>query len=429
MMIKKRLVKVILGCLACFQVSLICCSNNSGAGDAYSGKKLSISGGPIREKQVSFTTSGIKNDNLSKTRNPSEKTTVSRASLTRKHTIVNNVNEEQSGAHNITKDLPFGFVKDGSVDYTQYIQPALIKYTNIVFPGFPILINDKGLTVPSDRRLTFLPGSVLILKPSVKKTYNIINLRGASDVVIRDPVIKGDRNTHLGTEGEYGMGIAIRGGKNITIDNAKISECWGDGIYIGQDGNTVPKNISIKNAVLTKNRRDGISIISVDGLLLENIYAAYTNGTKPMCGINFETNNPKCEIKDVKVINPKTEYNGGSGIQVGIRTLLGGQAKKVNIVIINHEDTGSQSSAVKVACNRKSGTYGGSVDGMVSIINPFWTATGSGKPLVFSTDQDALKVHVFKARVKDRKGIMLGSSETKALLNKHANGKFEYSPN
>ncbi|NEU08804.1 right-handed parallel beta-helix repeat-containing protein [Flavihumibacter sp. R14] len=327
-------------------------------------------------------------------------------------------------SHYIIDDLPVGYVKNGTVDYTLYVQRALNRYDNVVFPPFPILINDTGLKISSNTTITFLKGSLLKLKPSQETGYAILDIKNANNITLVNPVIQGDRFNHLGKGGEWGMGISIKGSSNINVIGARITDCWGDGIYIGQVGKgDVPKNIFIKDAYLSKNRRDGISIISVNGLVLENVYSAHHDGTKPMCGINFETNNPGCEIKNVKVINPKTEYNGGSGIQIGISTLLGGNPKKVDVKIINHVDVGSKSFAVKVACNRKNGIYGGEVLGKISIINPTWNSTIGDRPLAFITDQNEFKVEVTSARVKQSNGNVLNDGEIKAVLKKHSNGQ------
>jgi hypothetical protein len=327
-----------------------------------------------------------------------------------------------SEAHHIERSLPAGYVKDGSVDYTDFIQTAINQFDNVIFPGFPLLINDKGLKIGSNKHLRFMKGSELRMVPSTKTHYAVLDIKGVSNVTIHNPVIKGDRYRHLGTSGEWGMGIRINGSSNINVFGADISECWGDGIYIGQNKRLNSKNIVIKDARLRKNRRDGISIISVDGLVLENVYAAYQDGTKPMCGINFESNNFDCEIKNVKVINPRTEFNNGSGIQLGLSTMLGGGSKNIDVTILNHVDVGSQSFALKVACKSKPERNRGSVVGNIKIINPTWNGTIGDRPLAFITDQQNLKLTVLSPKVKNSKGSVLSSKQVKAILNKHSNG-------
>lgn len=322
-----------------------------------------------------------------------------------------------STSYYLEKSLPVGYVKDGSRDYTRYVQQAISQNSNIVFPAFPILINDSGLLIGSNQVITFLKGSELWLKPTFKDTYHMLHMRNVSYVKLYNPVIKGDRNKHLGSTGEWGMGISVYSSNNIFISGAKVTNCWGDGIYLGQSGDEISKNITIVNCSVKNNRRDGISIISVDGLKLDRFYAGYTNGTLPMCGINFETNTPNNELRNIRVTNVKTEYNMGSGIQIGLRTMLGGDNKQVDISIANHVDTGSENTALKVSCKRKSGVNGGSISGIINVKNPTWNKTASGNPIYVFVDQPNLKTYISSARVT-KNGTTLSLSATKALLNR-----------
>src|SRR5690606_11994065 len=70
--------------------------------------------------------------------------------------IINNSAKVPSAElYDITQSLPAGYVKNGSVDYTQYIQKALDDHNKVMFPDFPILINDAGLSVRSNTKLFF----------------------------------------------------------------------------------------------------------------------------------------------------------------------------------------------------------------------------------------------------------------------------------
>ena len=320
----------------------------------------------------------------------------------------------------LEKALPSGYVKDGSKDYTSYVQAAVTKYSNIVFPGFPILINTTGIRITSNKTITFLPGSELRLKGSSVTNYNMLHIYSASNVTLYNPVIVGDRKTHIGTTGEFGMGIAIRGSSNITIYSPKVSYCWGDGIYIGQTQNlAICKNIVIKDAYLYKNRRDAISIIGVDGLLLDNIYAGYTDGTKPWTGINFEPDNAACELKNIRVINPRTEYNGANGIQIIPFHMLEGGNKTADITIVNHVDIASPRYAVKMFCNPPTGTPG-KLYATFNLVNPTWHKTGTGTPLVLSTNQTNIKTNISSPEVMNTSGTILTWTSTYSLLMKQA---------
>lgn len=320
--------------------------------------------------------------------------------------------------YNIENSLPRGYVKNGSVDYTSYVQAAITKYSSVTFPAFPILVNDKGLKIGSNKTLTFLSGSEIRLKRSSKARYNIFNIDRVSNVKLINPVIRGDRDTHIGTSGEHGMGIGVYSSSNIVITNAKIYDCWGDGIYLGRAGSTGAVNyrITITNAYLRNNRRDGISIIAVNGLKLIDTYAGYTNGTRPSCGINFEPNSPADEIKDVTVTNPVTEYNDGSGIQIGINKLLQAGSKQVSISISNHQDIGSKKYAFDYACYRTAGMTGRLL-GTINVTNPIWKKSVVRPFNMWSTESNAVKVTISSPSIMNVAGTYLTSTATSSLIN------------
>ncbi|NEU08373.1 hypothetical protein GZH53_08640 [Flavihumibacter sp. R14] len=323
----------------------------------------------------------------------------------------------------LVNSLPAGYVRDGSVDYTSYVQAAVTKYSNIVFPGFPILVNNTGITVGSNKTISFEEGSEIRLKGTDQGGYSIFRIYGASKVALYNPVIIGDRDSHIGTTGEWGMGIGIYGSSDISIYNAKISKCWGDGIYIGQQNNQIDcKNIVIKDAYLYKNRRDGITVIGVDGLLMENIYAGYTDGTLPMTGINFEPNNAFSEIKNVRIINPVTENNGKNGIQFSISNMMGSTDKFIDVSIVNHKDIGSPRFPFKISCAPAELT--GKIYGQIDIVNPDWhkTALETNLYLWLGTSLTNLKTTVSSPEIMNVAGAILPWTDTYNLIMKAATG-------
>jgi hypothetical protein len=366
-----------------------------------------------------FSNSGCKKDNLVKT------------SLNAPPTLALKENMLSVMSTGITADsyyllnsLPPGFVQDGSIDYTTYVQSAVTKYSNIVFPGFPILVNSTGITIGSNKTITFQEGSEIRLKGSDLGGYAIFKISGASNVTLYNPVIIGDRDSHIGTSGEWGMGLGIYGSSNITVYNAKISKCWGDGIYLGQLNNQINcKDIVIKDAYLYKNRRDGVTIIGVDGLLMENIYAGYTDGTLPMSGINFEPNNEFSEIKNVRIINPITENNGKNGIQVSISKMMGNTDKNIDISIVNHTDIGSPRFPFKISCT-PAPEMTGKMYGVVDIVNPSWhkTALETSTYLWIASSLTNLKATVSSPEIMNAAGAILPWTDTYNLIMKMAGG-------
>ncbi|MCG8236936.1 hypothetical protein [Tenacibaculum finnmarkense] len=243
----------------------------------------------------------------------------------------------------ITDYLPLDYIKDASVDYTKYLQQAIDENLNVIIPNFPILINDKGLSLRDNQKMVFKRKSKLILKSSAKTNYEMLRVNNKTNVYIFSPKLVGDRYEHLNEKGEWGMGISIKSSNNIKIINPQIKKCWGDGIYLGQIGNKINKNISINYGFIDENRRNGISVISVDGLSISNLTIANTNGTNPQAGIDFEPNANNENLNNIKIHNLYTFNNKNVGMLfvLGSLNLKGNMA---NFYIENFSDSFSKRS-------------------------------------------------------------------------------------
>lgn len=132
----------------------------------------------------------------------------------------------------------------------------------------------------------------LILKGTVKlvpndyKSYNIIQAKGENISINGNGTIIGDKHTHIGTEGEWGMGINLRGAINTTVSGLTIKDCWGDCIYVG--GNS--QNVLIENCKLDHGRRQGVSVTKADGVTIRNCTITNVGGTAPEFAIDIEPN-------------------------------------------------------------------------------------------------------------------------------------------
>lgn len=263
-----------------------------------------------------------------------------------KHILTGNLVFETSGqnkAIDLTNLLPDRYVRDGSIDYTKYIQAGLDTYSNVVFPDFPVLINDQGLSLKSNSNIYFSSNSKIILKKSSREKYEILRLHNVENVRIINPKIQGDRNVHQGSMGEWGMGIAIRSSKNIVIVGGNITHCWGDGIYIGRLQNGISSsNIQVKNVILDFNRRNGISLVSGERISIISNLISNTQGTLPMNGIDIEPSNSHDIINEIVLDNNLTFNNASAGIVVNLRRLLSNKVKISNITIKDHIDEQSR---------------------------------------------------------------------------------------
>lgn len=298
----------------------------------------------------------------------------------------------------ITGLLPSGYVKDGSIDYTVFIQNALDKHANVMFPDFPVLINPTGLTIRSNSKVYFPLNSKILLQPSVRKAYEMLRIHNVNNVVLYFPVLIGDRKKHIDTGGEWGMGISIRDSKDIIIRNPKVDDCWGDGIYLGQIAMT-NKNIQIIKPFLNNNRRNAISIVAVDGLKIDNAVVANTNGTSPMAGIDFEPDSNNEIVNNISINDPISFNNGFHGILFALSSQSGKVQRDVNIAINNSIDDQS-AYGISFKLKQQRFNQGFTPIGMIKINNPTIKNSKVKSLLFYPGNLDnTIKVNISNARI------------------------------
>lgn len=136
----------------------------------------------------------------------------------------------------------------------------------------------------------------IIIKPNAFESYDIIRVTGKNVSISGSGSLRGDRDTHLGSVGEWGMGIDIKNATDVTIKGLTITECWGDCIYIGQDS----KNITLENCKLDRGRRQGVSVTDADGVVIRNCVISNVQGTNPQYAIDIEPNSG-CKVDNVYI--------------------------------------------------------------------------------------------------------------------------------
>lgn len=160
---------------------------------------------------------------------------------------------------------------------------------------------DVCLAVPSNSSL-IINGTVR-LKPNTYQRCDIIRAKGNNIKISGSGSIVGDKHTHLGTDGEWGMGIRFHGAINSSVRDLTIKDCWGDCIYVG--GNS--KNILIEKCKLDHGRRQGVSVTKADGVTIRNCRISNVSGTNPEYAIDLEPNAndtvDNIEIENVEVVN------------------------------------------------------------------------------------------------------------------------------
>jgi hypothetical protein len=116
---------------------------------------------------------------------------------------------------------------------------------------------------------------------------------------------------------EWRMPLSLQGCCSVKVYGVTLRDSGGDGIIVGRGSQrTYSKDIHIKDVVCDNNYRQGISVISVDGLLVENSVFRNTWGTPPSSGVDLEPDSPDERLRDVVFRNCLFADNYGDGIQV-----------------------------------------------------------------------------------------------------------------
>ncbi|MBR4834502.1 MAG: right-handed parallel beta-helix repeat-containing protein [Thermoguttaceae bacterium] len=217
----------------------------------------------------------------------------------------------------------FGF---DATDSTAFLQAAIDS-------GARTVVVDKQdgpwVTTP----LTLRSDLELVLEEGVEIVAKAGEFRAKGDVLMSAPnvenlTIRGEgagatlrmRKTEYWEapyeKSEWRHGLSIRSAKSVKIENLRIAETGGDGIYLGVATRGVPcRDVVIRRVECVANNRQGISVISVDGLLIEDCVLRDTFGTAPQSGIDFEPNSEDEQISNVVMRRVTSENNAGDGFQ------------------------------------------------------------------------------------------------------------------
>ena len=116
---------------------------------------------------------------------------------------------------------------------------------------------------------------------------------------------------------EWRHAVRLHGVRNVVIRDLTIRASGGDGIYVGagEDGGPC-ENVVVRNVFCDDNNRQGISVVSARGLLIEDCVLANTSGLPPQAGIDIEPNKPDQCLVDCVVRRCLMANNSGDGIEI-----------------------------------------------------------------------------------------------------------------
>jgi hypothetical protein len=229
----------------------------------------------------------------------------------------------------------FGAALDGATDDTDAINAA-IAAANAAGGGTVIIDGDAhvsatnavvsaaepaAIVMKSNVRLVFSNGAQVTLEPNDKIGYQMIVCDDLSNFAIVNAHLTGDKAGHTGGTGEWGMCLSLLGCTGFTIDGGTFQKGWGDGIYVGAGTQGYCLRGRIVNVNCDDNRRQAMSIISVDDVEIAGGRFTNTSGTTPQCGIDIEPNNSTERLRGLRIIDPYFEGNAADGLLMFLGSL------------------------------------------------------------------------------------------------------------
>lgn len=238
--------------------------------------------------------------------------------------------------------------------YEALYLPAGVYHIDATSGGKDALGNNKfgGIILTDDQKLIMSSSALLVTLGNNQANSCVIWAFGRRNITISGGQIIGERKIHKGSSGEWGHGIQISGCTNVMIENIDISQCWGDGIYLGfYDGpNKSTNGVTITNCNLHHNRRNNLSITDASNVTVKNCTFNNASGTAPQCGIDIEPNKGRT-CSNVTISDSTFKGNAGGTIQI-----LGQLNAHVNGVTIEN-CTGDKAPVIWQ-------DFGGSVNGV-----------------------------------------------------------------
>ncbi|MDD5319873.1 MAG: fibronectin type III domain-containing protein [Methylococcales bacterium] len=202
--------------------------------------------------------------------------------------------------------------------------------TVLVPAGIYMIDAQTSVKLKSNMTFKMESGAVLKAIPNNATHYAMVNILNVTNVNVVGGTFQGERHQHLTPcdnvlatsnssnqlcYGQWGMGFWIGNASNIYVEGVTSREMWGDGFYVA-GGYAQSKNINLYGVVADDNRRQGMSIENVNGMIIRDSVFSNTKGHWPMAGIDIEPYRPEQVVTNLQIINNKFTNNYSTGVKI-----------------------------------------------------------------------------------------------------------------
>jgi len=226
------------------------------------------------------------------------------------------------------KNPYYGASGDGRTDDTAAIQKAIdavggsggtVRVPEGTYLINPVANSNAGLRLKSDMTLRLDPKAVFKVLPTTTSQYAVVLLSRVEHVTVQGGTILGNRyDNKIADEFEGGNGIQVSGSRAVVVAEVLVKDCWEDGFYVGDSA----RDVTLCKVTADGNRRHGLAITSVEGLLVEDCRFQHTSGFRENgafvcgCGATIEPNKGQ-RVTNVRFLHCNFVANASSGLSVG----------------------------------------------------------------------------------------------------------------
>jgi len=211
----------------------------------------------------------------------------------------------------IIKVSQLGFAKS---DSTQFLQAALDSDADVIvidkqashWVTRPLFLRRGDVTIVLEQGAVVraLPGGF----PSTSNA--LLTVQDVSNVTISGYGATMVMNKPEYVSGEWRHVLNLKTVTNVRVEGLVLRDSGGDGLYLGMSApGEYSRDVVIRDVTCLNNRRNGLSVIAADGLLVDGCNIRQTSGTGPDAGIDFEPNNATSVFKRVLVRDTVIEDN------------------------------------------------------------------------------------------------------------------------